>query len=296
MRIVELSNHPEDLLTAEAERREQERAEREARFRQAQTAHAEEAAQLSERRSEARLDRRPFSWLGATLALWQLRSRRPARAAPPPGTTAAALHEREQLAAGVRGEQLLANELAEELGEAWTLFRGYRNRQGEIDHLLLGPPGLIAIEVKYRNATVSCDGDDWTYVKYDRYGNEVDDGDLCDRAGRSPSEQLNEPADALEGFLVSRGQQLEVERVLIFNHPRAELDEISEPTVGVDTDAETVFDLVEEMGGDLSTVRRARIDKLIVRDRPSADSLALAGGMAPWLNDIALCPRQTRVR
>lgn len=266
MRIVELSNHPEDLLAREVRGREQERAEREARFRQAQTAHAEEVAQLSERRSEARLDRRQFSWLGATLALWQLRSRRPARAAPPPGTTAAALHKREQLAGGVHGEQLLANELAEELGEGWTLFRGYRNHQGEIDHLLLGPPGLIAIEVKYRNATVSCDGDDWTYVKYDRYGNEAEVGDLCDRAGRSPSEQLNEPADALEQFLASRGQQLEIERVIIFNHPRAELDEISEPTVDVDTEAGTIFELVEEMDGDLSADRLARIEKLMVRD------------------------------
>ncbi len=266
MRIVELSNHPQHLLAAEAERRERERAEREARHRQAREGHAEKVAQLSERRSEARLYRRPFAWLGATLALWQLRSRRPARAAPPPGTAAAALHKREQLAAGVHGEQLLANELSEELDDDWTLFRGYRNRHGEIDHLLLGPPGLIAIEVKYRNATVSCDGDDWTYVKCDRYGNEVEVGDLCDGAGRSPSEQLNEPADALEQFLASRGQQLEIERVLIFNHPRAELDEISEPTVDVDTEAETIFELVEEMDGDLSADRLARIEKLIMRD------------------------------
>jgi len=44
--------------------------------------------------------------------------------------------------AGIAGEQLVATELGRVLDDDWTLLRGYRNRRGEIDQLLLGPRGL----------------------------------------------------------------------------------------------------------------------------------------------------------
>ena len=40
------------------------------------------------------------------------------------------------------------------LDDSWTLFKGYRNRAGEIDYLLIGPTGLFAIEVKARQRGV----------------------------------------------------------------------------------------------------------------------------------------------
>jgi hypothetical protein len=70
------------------------------------------------------------------------------------------------LVAGIEGEQLVAAGLGSVLDDDWTLIRGYRNRGGEIDHLLLGPRGLIAIEGKHRNATVHCTGDHWRYIKF----------------------------------------------------------------------------------------------------------------------------------
>ena len=71
-------------------------------------------------------------------------------------------------------------------------MRGYRNKLGEIDHLLFGPGGLVAIEVKNINGTVHCEGDKWRVDKYDRYGNLVEQHDLVDRGKRqrSPSVQL----------------------------------------------------------------------------------------------------------
>ena len=63
--------------------------------------------------------------------------------------------------AGIAGEQLVASGFGRVLNDEWTLIRGYRNRRGEIDHLLLGPRGLAAIEGKHRNALVHCDGDHW---------------------------------------------------------------------------------------------------------------------------------------
>ena len=56
---------------------------------------------------------------------------------------------------------LVATELGRALDDGWTLLRGYRNRRGEIDQLLLGSRGLFAIEVKNLNATVHVDGDRW---------------------------------------------------------------------------------------------------------------------------------------
>ena len=108
--------------------------------------------------------------------------------------------------AGIAGEQLVATELGRALDDDWTLLRGYRNRRGEIDQLLLGPRGLFAIEVKNLNATVHVDGDRWRADKYDNYGNLVEQRPVADRMGRSPSVQLNEPADDLERFLAERGQ------------------------------------------------------------------------------------------
>jgi hypothetical protein len=93
----------------------------------------------------------------------------------------------EILKAGIAGEELVAVELGRALDDNWTLLRGYRNRRGEIDHLLLGPQGLFAIEVKNLNATVHIDGDRWQADKYDNYGNLVEQRPIADRKGRSPT-------------------------------------------------------------------------------------------------------------
>ena len=95
----------------------------------------------------------------------------------------------------------VANELGRALGDDWVLLRGYKNSSGEIDHLLLGPGGLFAMEVKHRNATVYVDGDEWRFEKYDRFGNLVEEGRITDRGGRSPSRQVNDSADTLQRFL-----------------------------------------------------------------------------------------------
>jgi Holliday junction resolvase-like predicted endonuclease len=59
-----------------------------------------------------------------------------------------------RLAAGIAGERQVAEALGRALGDDWVLMRGYQNRLGEIDHLLLGPSGFVAIEVKNINGTV----------------------------------------------------------------------------------------------------------------------------------------------
>ena len=142
-----------------------------------------------------------WTWLRLILAVWTEQRHASAK----PDRNAGDTDAEEKIMAGIAGEQLVATELGA-ADDSWTLLRGYRNRRGEIDHLLLGPRGLFAIEVKNLNATVHVDGDRWRADKYDRYGNLVEQRVIVDRMGRSPSVQLNEPADDLERFLAGRGR------------------------------------------------------------------------------------------
>jgi hypothetical protein len=177
------------------------------------------------------------------------------------------------LTAGMTGEEMVASALGRALGDEWILLRGYRNRGGEIDQILLGPRALIAIEVKHRNATVYCDGDDWRFDKYDRYGNRVEQGRIADKRGRSPSVQLNEPASALEAFLHSRGQPVSIQRVVLLTHPRSELGSHRNLTVHVSTSTNYVISLLS--GGSQPTfgkAQEAEIERLIVRDHKFHDA------------------------
>ena len=76
----------------------------------------------------------------------------------------------------MEGERLAAVAFGRVLGDDWALLRGYRNTRGEVDQILIGPAGFLAVEVKHRNATVHVNGDHWTFDKYDRYGNHVETG------------------------------------------------------------------------------------------------------------------------
>ena len=192
----------------------------------------------------------------------------PSSAGPPHrrGRTRSDADTEEKIRAGIAGEQLVAAELGRALGDDWTLLRGYRNRRGEIDHLLLGPRGLFAIEVKNINATVYIDGDHWRADKYDNYGNLVEQRLIADRRGRSPSEQLNEPAAELERFLYERGQRVAVQRVVVLTHRRSRLGSPHHPTVHAGTSTGYVLTLVDDSADELSERQQAEVQRLIRRD------------------------------
>jgi hypothetical protein len=216
---------------AEAERRQQ--AELLAR-------HQERVDAARRARDEARARHRWRDWLRGIRAV--RRERRQAPAAPLAGDRAGHVSDREaSLAAGVAGERLAATALGRALTDEWTLLRGYRNRRGEIDLLLLGPRGLFAIEVKHYNATVNCDGDRWWADRHDSYGNFLKREPMTDHGGRSPSEQLSQPADVLEDFLRSRGQQVAIQRAVLLTHPRARIGTCASPTVHLAASARDIL-------------------------------------------------------
>lgn len=264
MRIVELSNHPQELLRQAAEQRLAERAAQEASHQLAFEAHRAEIARLDDERVRARAERRWWTWwkLRSALRRAELDMPRPLRSAPGPSNSERAL------AAGMEGESLVERYLAPLLDDRWTLFRGYRNRRGEIDHILLGPTRAVAIEVKHRNATVHCDGDEWWFEKFDRYGNLVGQGALADGRGRSPSQQLRQPLDELLKFLASRDAAIEIVPVVYFSHERSELGSYANLTVDICTTPDHILTVArpEPPVAELSPRQLARVEELIVRD------------------------------
>src|SRR6185437_11126384 len=264
MRVVLLSDHPGDLLKRERQRGGKKQQRAMAEYQSALNRHQAEIRNLEATRDQARAARRWLAWLRGVFAV-----RRARRQAPiPPKRVGAPSDEESKLAAGVAGEQLVADELARALGDDWVLLRGYKNRRGEIDHLLLGPTGLVAVEVKNINGTVHCDGDSWRVDKFDRYGNLVEQRSLGDAGARqrSPSAQLNEPADALEEFLRSRGQDVGVLRVVLLAHPRSKVGNCRRATVDVFTRVSEVTRLLTKVKQPFDSATRAKLENLIIRD------------------------------
>jgi Nuclease-related domain len=266
MRLVELSNHPADMRRAADAAREAQFAQAQREYEALLATHEQRVRELRDERERARTERRWFRWFGRALADWRQQARSPRP--PLPASTYPRSADEVKLDAGIEGEQLVAEELGSMLDDEWILFRGYKNRAGEIDHLLLGPQALIAIEVKHRNARASCSGDEWWFEKFDRYGNQVGQGSLADRAGRSPSEQLNEPADELERFIGSRGQPADVVRTVLFTHKRSAFGTLDGLTVDlVARSASAVLEYF--IGGREATLgeqQRAELARLIERD------------------------------
>jgi Nuclease-related domain len=265
VQIVELSNHPGDMLTDLSLRRQAAASRARSRYEDALIQHQARVQAIRVKRDRARQDHRWLTWLRLILAVWAEQRRAPAKPAPATRDTDDADTE-EKIRAGIAGEQLVAAELGRALGDGWTLLHGYRNRRGEIDHLLLGPGGLFAIEVKNINATVHIDGDRWRADRYDNYGNLVEQRLIADRKGRSPSEQLNEPAAELERFLRQRGQAVAVHPVVILIHRRSRLGPSHDPTVRVGTSTGYVLSLVRDSADELDERQRAEVLRLIRRD------------------------------
>ena len=267
MRVIELSDHPGDMLRDVSLRRQATQRQARAQYEHALVQHQARVQVIRVQRARARRDHRWLTWLRLIFAVWAEQRRAPRKSNPRksnPGTADTDTEAR--IRAGIAGEQLVATELGRALDDDWTLLRGYRNRRGEIDHLLLGPKGLFAVEVKNINATVSIDGDRWRADKYDNYGNLVEQREIADRKGRSPSEQLNEPAAELERFLHERGQRVTVQRVVVLAHKRSRIGSRRHPTVHVGTSTGDLLNLVNDSRQELDERQRAGTERLIRRD------------------------------
>jgi len=279
MHTVELSNHPGDLLDEASRRRAGAEKHALSVYEDALIRYRARVQTIKVKRDRARAQHRWWAWLRLVVAGWKEK-----RGVPrPPIQAAGRTDTEEKLMAGIAGEQQVAAELGRALGDDWTLLHGYRNRRGEIDHLLLGPPGLFAIEVKNLNATVHVDGDRWRADKYDNYGNLVEQRPIADAKGRSPGTQLNEPAGDLERFLRERGHPVTVQRVVILTHRRSRIGTARNLTVRVGTSAGYLLTLINSPSAQepLTGKQRTEIRRLIQHDHAHHDKRRRAGQRPP---------------
>jgi hypothetical protein len=170
---------------------------------------------------------------------------------------------------GVKGEREAAQSLDAVLDDAWVLLKGYRNPRGEIDLLLLGPGGLFAVEVKYVNGTFTITRDQWSYVKYGNYGEQVGRGVVADHGEhrRPPNIQLTEPLAMLEEFLERFGQPARFHPVVLLNHPKARIARCADDVgVQVLTANRQLLDLARHSRPVLGASQLAEIERLVVRD------------------------------
>jgi hypothetical protein len=252
MHTVTLSDHPAAMLAAAVSQRQ--------RGSVGQEAGLDEALR---RRDRARAERRWLLWLRLALTVRREKRELARQRLFSPGSTG----REESIRAGRGAEQSVAHDLGRALNGDWTLFLGYRNRRGEIDGLLLGPTGLFAYEVKYHNATVYISGDDWQSEKSDKYGNLVSERTpMRDKGGRSPSQQLNEPAAALTDWLRRRGHRVAVTPIVLLTHDRARVGSSRNPTVLVETSVQGLLRLTGRSPATLDPGTRTEIAQIIRDD------------------------------
>lgn len=264
MKQVRLSDHASGMV-------DHIRNEREARNAALVAAYEAKIAE-KEARLEAMSKRRVQAWRDGRYGSWLLQGLHFLWAAsgghPDQPRLEAATREEKRWGAGSEGETAVANFLASRLNDDWTLVGGYQNSGGEIDYLLVGPAGLVALEVKHRNGAVSITGDSWLVDKYDRYGNLVERAvAMVDKGGRSPARQLNEATDRLVQFLQREMPGATALRVVVLTHERSRLESVSQPTaIPVVLNQWPLLDMFKLSAFRLAPEDRERVLSLIRRD------------------------------
>lgn len=133
---------------------------------------------------------------------------------------------------GAAGEAVLPQVLRS-LPDSYTLLNGVPvpGWRADIDHVLVGPTGIWAIEAKHHAGMVQCVGDAWGYTRLGPGG--------VPREGHigSPSQQVRRAADALERYLQQRYPSrtdagLAVQPLVVFTHPQVALD-LEAPTLPI---------------------------------------------------------------
>ncbi|HEX6287697.1 MAG TPA: nuclease-related domain-containing protein [Herpetosiphonaceae bacterium] len=166
---------------------------------------------------------------------------------------------------GAAGESVLPH-LLRSLPDSYTLLNGVPvpGSRADIDHVLVGPSGIWAIEAKHHVGMVQCVGDAWGYTRMGR-GGVPQEGHIG-----SPSQQARRAADALERYLRSgsRGRSdLHVEPLVVFTHPQVDLS-LEAPTLTV-LQAADVTAFITRQPRRLSAAASAQIVAKLCRLRPT---------------------------
>ena len=137
------------------------------------------------------------------------------------GTGASMVLRNKSFLSGAKGEKLVCNTLAN-FPDDWYIFNDVVIRDTQIDHILICPKGVYAIETKNYRGTISGDAEspDWwqlIQVRQARFYN--------------PIRQSHHHAVALANYFRESGySQIWVEEVIVFSHPEVKLKVTSSKT------------------------------------------------------------------
>ena len=137
-------------------------------------------------------------------------------------------HQREaQLVMGLSGERHVAHVLARELPAEYVLINGLKlpRGAGDIDHLVVGPSGIFLLETKTMAGRIVCEADGtWHRTRVGRAGTTYAAyiGDPAAQVQRNIFAVRACLRKRLPGML--RRTPLWIEGLLVFPHPRTELD------------------------------------------------------------------------
>ena len=120
MRVIELSNHPGDMLADVSRRRHAADNRAQDQYEDALIRHQARVQTIRVQRDRARQQRQWWTWLRLTFAVWAEQRRAPAKPVPDTGD----IDTEEKIRAGIAGEQLVATDLGRALADDWTLLRG----------------------------------------------------------------------------------------------------------------------------------------------------------------------------
>jgi len=123
---------------------------------------------------------------------------------------------------GLKGE-IRVKEMLRGLNDSYVVFNNVKlpNGNGNIDHVVVGPTGVFAIETKNIRGSFVCEGDEWFKVKNGKA-----------RKVKSFSRQAKRNALALRKFLRKHGCDVFVHGVVVLTNSNCKVDLIN-PSVPV---------------------------------------------------------------
>ena len=121
------------------------------------------------------------------------------------------------------GAQRVAARLAAILDDNWSLICGHCNSGGRLEHVLVGPRGVLALACTGLNGRMHCDGERWRRDRYDLYNNLVErDAPVA----HEPTGSLYPAAARLQQVLAAQTSIRQVSTALVFTHHAATLGNI----------------------------------------------------------------------
>jgi hypothetical protein len=138
--------------------------------------------------------------------------------------------QRARLKAGLQGQRQIVRILSV-LGDDYYLVNNLElpGRGDDVDHLVVGPNGVFALETKHHSGRIYCRDGQWYQVKTSRGGFTQPEREI-----RDPARQIKRNVDYLRGCIkrtdpaLSRRTRLWIEGFVVFTHPRVSL-QLSEP-------------------------------------------------------------------